>query len=126
MIDLRELRLNNWVYSLEIDDFVQIASIDSEFVSLKDHVTWNYVYADMIDPIPLTEEILLKCGFETSQWDCHSTFRKDICSDGCIVISLEHKYVEIGDLTLDIEIKYLHQLQNLYFAISGKELKIEL
>src|SRR5690606_2449636 len=79
-----------------------------------------------LKPIPLTEDILLKCGFETSQWDCHSTFRKNICSDGCIVISLEHKHVEIGDLTLDIEIKYLHQLQNMFYCLCGKELEINL
>ncbi len=54
MIDLTDLRLNNWVYSLEIGKYVQIAYIDSDCVTLKDHVTWDYVYADMIEPIPLT------------------------------------------------------------------------
>jgi len=75
-----------------------------------------------INPIELTEEILVKCGFKTTSWDNHSTFWNMFCSDGSMVISLEHKYIAVGDLTLDIEVKYLHQLQNLFYAITGKEL----
>ena len=120
-----ELRIGNWVYNSTTKENMQVYPmmipqlhrIENENGSLEDC---------NIKPIPLTEDILLKCGFETSQWDCHSTFRKNICSDGCIVISLEHKHVEIGDLTLDIEIKYLHQLQNMFYCLCGKELEINL
>ena len=82
-------------------------------------------------PIPLTPEILVKCGFEKNDvfekmfkylnnHDCDTdklTFRKEegfICFDGI-------KY-----RTLLKHIKHLHQLQNLYFALTGEEIKIEL
>lgn len=89
-------------------------------------IKWIQEVTDRYASIELTEEILLKCGFDKSAWDNYSTFRNLFCSDGCIVISLEHKYIEIGDLTLDIEIKYLHQLQNLYFALTNKEIQFDL
>lgn len=136
MTNLKELRLNNWVYSLEIGGYVQIASIDSECVTLKDHVTWDYVYADMIEPIPLTEEILLKCGFsctEESETSKGFSIGENIVTYDYLVYltwlkSIDGKgldpypfYRNGGHI-----VKHLHQLQNLYFALIGQELKIEL
>ena len=118
-----ELRLGNYI--LDVFDLKNtvIRKIDLEDLSM----FINYSNHPLpFRPIPLTEEILLKCGFEKSAWDNFSTFRNSFCSDGCIVISLEHKYIEIGDLTLDIEIKYLHQLQNLIYALTNQELNVEL
>lgn len=121
-MEIRELRLNNWVYSLQIGEYVQISSIDSEFVTLKAHVMFDHVYADMIEPIPLTEEILLKCGFDK--------FLKGIkCSDIYDTYRLGFFQIEnhYGIYVFHgVEIKHLHQLQNLYFALTGEELKIEL
>lgn len=67
-------------------------------------------------PIPLTEEILLKCGYATCSfrdnhfvikghtiWKCNDLF---ICDKNGIVL------------------KYLHQLQNLYHALTGEELTV--
>ena len=30
------------------------------------------------------------------------------------------------DIYIDLELKYLHQLQNLYFVLTGKELEVKL
>lgn len=118
MINLKELRLYNWVYSLQIGEYVQIASVDSECVTLKHHVTWDYVYADMIEPIPLTEEILLKCGFvPCSIIDNHFNI-----SGMCIWKCNDMFFCDKNG----VHIKHLHQLQNLYFALIGEELKIQL
>jgi len=86
---------------------------------------------EYLQPIPLTPEILEKCGFENdnvfekmfkylnkSIYDTDKlTFRKEegfICFDGI-------KY-----RTLLKHIIYLHQLQNLYFALTGEELTVNL
>ena len=117
---VEELRVGNWVNYL--GDNMQFDEIDLSYL-FNPSID---IYKTDLEPIPLTEEILLKCGFEKSAWDNYSTFRNMFCSEGCVVISLEHSCIEIGDLMLDINIKHLHQLQNLYFELTNKELEIEL
>ena len=83
-----------------------------------------------LEPIPLTEEILLKCGFGKSDehemghnynesfgfyYDYHfKRFRLE-CDDG-----IKH------GAEMDISIHFLHQLQNLYFALTNEELTVNL
>jgi hypothetical protein len=69
-----------------------------------------------VEPIPLTEEWLLKFGFETNDvryWQI-SAFRLHINRYGEWIFKVE---------TFEQEIKYVHQLQNLYFDLVGEELK---
>lgn len=68
--------------------------------------------------IPLTEELLLKCRFVKRKWGdnivyYHSLFELDtrFCLNG---------------VDYNIEVKSLHQLQNLYFNLVGEELEINL
>lgn len=80
-------------------------------------------------PIPLTEEKLLKFGFTIRS--APSAYGCD-CNKNCE----EKKYILRGGwnghkwFALEIlnngthkEIKYVHQLQNLYYALTGEELK---
>lgn len=81
-----------------------------------------------IKPIQLTEEILLKCGFKLypSGSYCIDLFDKD----NYLAIDIKYNkgfiYINVDDTSLKIESKYLHQLQNLYFALTNNELNIEL
>ena len=72
-------------------------------------------------PIPLTPEILEKCGFEKSsftQWRDNYFTLTDI----------DTKYLFCKSESIEViaTIQYLHQLQNLYFALTGNELNINL
>jgi hypothetical protein len=75
-------------------------------------------------PIPLTEEWLVKFGFETNDWtDKGKTVyvgyvKEELMLQGTI------KNLTLDGGGFDIKIKHLHQLQNLYFALTGKELEI--
>lgn len=83
-------------------------------------------YMDVVsqyEPIPLTEEWLLKFEFWTSDWDIHSTLRKQVL-DSSLVYDKDNKTFDLGDL-LNIKIEYVHQLQNLYFVLTGGELKLK-
>jgi len=60
------------------------------------------LYKD-IEPIPLTEEWLCKLGFDNNHWAT--------------------KWI-LEDMPIPTGIKYVHQLQNLYFALTGKELTL--
>jgi hypothetical protein len=76
-------------------------------------LTW---YGGDLQPISLTEEWLLKFGFETNDvryWQI-SAFRLHINRYGEWIFKVE---------TFEQEIKYVHQLQNLYFDLVGEELK---
>lgn len=75
----------------------------------------------VINPIPLTEEWLLRFGFDAERM-----------GDGFLGYRLN--YVDISmpyfEFTYDygtesVEVKYVHQIQNLYFALTGTELKLK-
>jgi hypothetical protein len=124
MIPANELRLGNYILYKQFGkgkgkigeilpgDFTRIRSDDRE--------------ESEYHPIPLTPEWLERCGlFENG-----SLYKGELRFKGCGHITIE--VIENGGLgyfapfNKTIEIKYLHQLQNLYFALTGDELKIEL
>lgn len=78
-------------------------------------------YTTPFEPIPLTEEWLVKFGFKRFPWGLvieDLLFRDDIRN------SCKELWLEVGN-GYRVHIKYLHQLQNLYFALTGKELTIK-
>lgn len=138
MIKANELRIGN------------IIEVEGEYITLsnlkENHFCWvikvteqgQKIYNpylpytdDRVKPTPLTEELLLKCGakylgfideFEDVKEYCLGngiTIDWHIHSDECSVF-YNNSCVSYYD---DNEIK-LHQLQNLYFALTGEELEI--
>lgn len=77
-------------------------------------------------PIPLTEEWLEKFGFEKD--DTPATFKKynnhllSISFSKTDITEMEINKSPEFIINTDI-VKYVHQLQNLYFALTGEELK---
>ena len=74
-------------------------------------------------PILLTPEILVKCGFEKGRETCYLRIESDY---GCEINMFEGKTFlqDVDGGNIGVEIKYLHQLQNLYFALTGEELEV--
>ena len=114
---LEELRVGNWV-KIHIG-YSKVLEVLSDCINTKDlEGVFDF------EPIPLTEEILLKCGFE----DLGDLLLINIQGGeisyeyGCIYLGMGHYYQESNQL----EIKNLHQLQNLYYSLTGKEINIEL
>lgn len=83
-----------------------------------------------VEPIPLTEEWLLKlgfkqCGYEMLSWK-HETLLPSFDLDGINWADFdEPDYQFLNYKVADeiLRIDYVHQLQNLYFALTGEELK---
>ena len=98
-----ELRIGNWVKFF--DEATEREMNGGDFM-----------YPDLIDPIPLTEEWLEKFGF---------TYDGYAWITGVLVLIKPHSNggYYIQNWTGTIEIKYVHQLQNLYFVLTEKELK---
>lgn len=117
MIQPTELRINNWVYSIQLAKEVQISSIDNENVSFINEVTWDYNEPDTIEPIVLSEEVLLKCGFELNE--DKTLFVIKNC--GLRLMDIASSYYR-ANFPIKADVIYLHQLQNLYFALTNQEL----
>ena len=81
----------------------------------------DYSYlCDNLQPIEITKTILLKSGFIVDEFTfryAHKTVE--------IAIDIDDWGVRVFRDWLDIKIHYVHELQNLYFALTGKELKVK-
>lgn len=122
MINVNELRVGNFIAG-EGGYFNVVNSISYQG---KNKCLINGKFEDSFIPISLTRDILLKCGFEeVGMYD-------NVYHLGNFRIHLGKKFgegllkCEKGNNYLEIEISSVHQLQNLYFALTGKELNIEL
>lgn len=115
-IKLNEFRIGNW-FENDLGKYYQVNPLAYP-VCLHD-TEWR---AKNMQPIPLTPELLEKCGFEDDSPDQFSS----------AAFLLEKDNDEYLPLTCDSwqpfanRIKYLHQLQNLHFALTGEELTINL
>lgn len=121
-----ELRIGNYVNV--IDDNGKIKGVDT--ISNITLSGWETLLGyEGIKPIPLTEEGLLKCGYiKVGEGDFRLRVKSvDIYGDNN---ESEFGVCFLGDGYFIVRhdnhglcyIKYLHQLQNLYFALTGKEL----
>ena len=113
---LTELRIGNIVNKYEEPHEISVWDFDNISTGIT-----------IVDPIPLTEQWLKDFGFEKnthSGWGGKADY---IIDDFWTILFFGEKirfgYDEIdeGHITL-CDIKYVHQLQNLYFALTGKEL----
>ena len=85
---------------------------------------------DFIESIPLTEEILLKCGFEKYEKGEDVFFKKGDFFHLCKFDVYGGFGYECGDNLggnyINNRIDYLHQLQNIYVISIGEELEVKL
>lgn len=75
---------------------------------------------DTLQPIPLTEEWLLKAGFKAIGIDGNRWILKYKINNPFTIES--YNYIFYSPICTWIEFKYVHELQNLYFALTGEEL----
>jgi hypothetical protein len=115
-----ELRIGNWIHILDSDCDYKLMNTDD--LSLVDCGSGS-------EGIPLTEEWLEKLGFFDKYKSVHTRWSKNGFSiqqasdeddeGGSIPVKQEFSY------EFKYDIKYVHQLQNLYFALTGEELVIK-
>ena len=127
-MEANELRIGN--YATEKGRTVEIVGMFGDKVHCK--------YADgfigsmllkYIEPIPLTEEILLMCGFVKHNmlgYSEHFTYQKYIKGETITLNALYNSDFSILLHSVARKIDSLHRLQNIIFALTGKELKNEL
>lgn len=130
MIAANELRVGNWVKIVN-DETVGI-EIQRVFQIYEGRI--NNAFGDDIEPIPITPEILLKAGFANDD-NLNIRYSFEIFENHELTLGgFEHETERGFRLSCDYcyydktlkHIQYVHQLQNLYFALTGEELPIEL
>lgn len=126
MIKATELRIGNWVNFAEDDTHFEITEITKEGLFVKNPEEETWIELETFSGIPLTPEILVKCGFEESYKSEYTRrfdhgIRVDVGAGWNLVNNRFHvRY--IGEKFTHI--KSLHQLQNLYYVLTGDELEI--
>ena len=123
-----EIRIGNIVKSLvNNEEFSIVDEIGHKgalgyYVSLNNQSSYVWLQhndRDLVLPIPLTEEWLLKFGFYNSE-----VFKNSFIKNGVDIYIQDTAFWY--DLANDsIEIKTIHQLQNLYFALTNEELTMK-
>jgi hypothetical protein len=146
-----ELRVGNFI--LEFDCEPYYFPIESIYINNVGVYRCSYrkqsidTTLDMVEPIPLTEEWLLKFGFTKNESKIIDSYSISISKLGTlkklsVTIQFGNEYVMIREgendkpssedsiITLlngDTHGRpfYIHQIQNLYFALTGEELTIK-
>ena len=126
MISCNELRLGNRV--LVDKNLQQVSMITGTAVFTIDAEEGHEQAAsehssDQIEPVPLTDELLKQCGFVYHDyfkfWQLVTTgirSEMDIDSDYDVIDFMHKPIVK--------QLASLHQLQNVYFMLKGRELKL--
>ena len=129
MIKANELRLGNLI-------------LKNGKLHYTNHMTIRDVYgrsvtdSDIFEPIPLTEEWLLKFGFEciANNGDQKRFGLKNRNKNYFYGVELDHEEICLNKQSLfgcetiihnEIFLQHVHQLQNLYFALTGEDLKFK-
>jgi hypothetical protein len=109
-----ELRIGNFY---EIDQYPD----DRIIIQIEDGIDIDLCNKLNASPIPLTEEWLLKFGFVKVKDDIFRLLEDDIII--CTVSKIGSDEFEYEQLKVrGIYVQFVHQLQNLYFALTGEEL----
>lgn len=134
MIDAQDLCIGNWVYDGECTRFPMfIRTIGEDYVCLdfpqNEGDLWESTLKELRG-IPITEELLTKLGFTPNGYGLWNKVQQ--CRR--VAINIEREFVAIDaykDKLCDSRctchgIKFLHQLQNLFWTISKEQLKLDL
>ena len=140
MIKSTELRIGNYI-SCESNPIAKVVSIDDSIrvnKQCENEIDYqiNQGWLKEIKPIPITEEWLARFGAKKDEKSGFSnTYRIEINEHIGIFINIfekgyrgwigyyELKPYDIPGIPIYYDVLYVHQLQNLYFALTNKELE---
>ena len=135
-MNANELRIGNIIYFSFIREKVEVVGIalkDNElYIQTKLNNTYFFESPAKYKPIPLTEEWLLKFGFEkTDDYGDIQYYALKNSGKRHYYVCFNHDDISFGLCVFgnctsliydDVFLQHIHQLQNLYFALTGEEL----
>lgn len=135
-MDIKELRVGNTIWRPCCYD--EVVEIRKNGIIGLDNLRGLILYSE-IEPIPITEELLLKIGFKKGK-NNYFNYR-DYNDELSIRFIQNYTFIEYANLHFNPEdvtetnycsslefsnTLYLHTLQNIWHLLTGKELEIEL
>ena len=129
MINTKELRLGNLFANIEDDSIYKVTKINEDTIEgiCINNMGWigeqHFHLIEQVLPIKLTEEWLLKFGFENEGG--YLSIGKlrgaiTVCKAERNSDNLCYRWF-VNNLKMT-DLHFIHQLQNLYFALTGEEL----
>lgn len=132
MIDPKELRIGN-IITDEENNIYEVVGLQERSITIRPYGQYEeYPIEYMQVPaygILLTNDLILKCGFKNDFTPDYNEFdyynKKGYSMNGFKLVKLydENTYRFKYE---NIDIHYIHQFQNLYFALTGKEMEVNL
>lgn len=127
MINAEELRIGNYFYYGKHNIVGTFSTL--EYRRLDGLLINGQIPEEHLTPIPITPEILEKCGFEEEITEDITYYHPS----GFFFFQIwdrenkKHDYYGIKLMNkFIVRLDCLHQLQNLYFALTGAELEINI
>ena len=137
-MEAKELRIGNYILDYEAEPEVSIYWKVEEIQRLSNDKALNQTLGVTYrkgscwtcdpEPIPLTEEWLVKFGWGKSN-------EHELCDNSNDIVFVYDWHFKRFEIQIDTEhvgveyrlyhIKYVHKLQNLYFALTNEELTIK-
>ena len=128
-MEAKELRMGNLLLTY-YDYLVEVEFIHKNHFDCRELTTGIVVFNAKYKPIPLTEEWLLKFGFERvtpTENGYDNDYAYELKNFGRIALEngvlIPDQYYFLDGL--DFNLKHVHELQNLYYALTKKELTIK-
>lgn len=120
MIQANELRCGNKVIWRNV-----LFTVDADFIERAELCKWQDRDGTPCHPerIPLSPEVLEACGFEKNDWTDSGKFVYEGWALEFVMIDKEYRLD--GNDGQYRPLKYLHEMQNLYHALTGTELQVD-
>lgn len=129
-METSELRLGNWI-ELRPDHthrrYIEVSRINRGSVGNKttrfetdnprQPSEMKELFSQYLFPIPLTDEIIQRCGFEV-RYNGIKTYYNPL-------MELDYEF-NLMRYESNVKINYVHQLQNIYFALTNTELDLDI
>jgi hypothetical protein len=119
-MEIKELRIGNYISPLGIG----VTKVEG--FCIWDNLIQSSNFAERsiedFEPIPLTEEWLIKFGLKQSNLDIKRFY---LLGTDLYFFNNKKIIFNAESSSLYVELKYVHQLQNLYFSITQTELEIK-
>lgn len=125
MLSPTDLRAGNWVLKIMGADRENEPFIEYKAVAMEEHY---YTFAAGCLPIPITDAILGFCGFKQQPDQWYKCLEAGYMDDAGPVLCFKNKTKKwyINDFKIPAQPLFVHQLQNLYYALTGQELTMNL
>lgn len=124
-LQARQLRIGNLVNFAEDGVIFEVVGVSNDGLYVKNSEEETYIEMELFEPIPLTEECLVRFGFEFINNEFYRSQNSELCL--YLTVNKNKMIPEYNGkrLVTGYDFKHVHQLQNLYFALTGEELTLK-